>query len=68
VLENIYTGPHAAHVPKRFAAAAAGQAQAAAALGCAVVFIDGRGTGLRSRAFRARRGSPHLPPPPFLFV
>ena len=41
-----------AHVPKRFSAAACTQTAAAAALGFAVVFIDGRGTGLRSRAFR----------------
>jgi len=52
VLENIYTGPHSAHVPKRFSAVACTQTAAAAALGFAVVFIDGRGTGLRSRAFR----------------
>ena len=46
------TGPHSAHVPKRFSAVACTQTAAAAALGFAVVFIDGRGTGLRSRAFR----------------
>ena len=43
VLENIYTGPHSAHVPKRFSSTACSQAMAAAALGFAVVFIDGRG-------------------------
>ena len=52
VIENIYTGPHSAHVPKRYSAAACGMAAATAALGFAVCFIDGRGTGLRSRSFR----------------
>jgi hypothetical protein len=39
-------------VPKRFSAVACSQPAAAAALGFAVVFVDGRGTGLRSREFR----------------
>ena len=52
VLENVYPGPHSAHTPKRFSAVACSQCAAAAALGFAVVFIDGRGTGQRSREFR----------------
>jgi dipeptidyl-peptidase-4 len=52
VLEIVYPGPHSGHTPKRFSAVACSQCAAAAALGFAVVFIDGRGTGLRSREFR----------------
>ena len=33
VLENVYTGPHSAHVPKRFSTTACSQAMATAALG-----------------------------------
>ncbi len=52
VVENIYTGPQGAFVPKTFAAYR-NQQQAIAELGFITVFIDGRGTALRSRAFRA---------------
>ena len=52
VIENIYTGPQAAYVPKTFAAFR-NQQQAIAELGFITVFVDGRGTALRSRAFRA---------------
>jgi dipeptidyl-peptidase-4 len=52
VVENIYTGPQAAYVPKTFAAFRH-QQQAIAELGFVTVFVDGRGTALRSRAFRA---------------
>ena len=52
VIENIYTGPQAAYVPKIFAAFR-NQQQAIAELGFITVFVDGRGTALRSRAFRA---------------
>ena len=50
VVENIYTGPHSAHVPKTFAAYRH-PAQAIAELGFICVFIDGMGTALRSKAF-----------------
>jgi dipeptidyl-peptidase 4 len=52
VVENIYTGPQSAYVPKTFAAYRH-QQQAIAELGFITVFVDGRGTALRSRAFRA---------------
>jgi dipeptidyl aminopeptidase/acylaminoacyl peptidase len=52
VVENIYTGPQGAFVPKTFAAFRH-QQQAIAELGFITAFIDGRGTALRSRAFRA---------------
>ncbi len=52
VIENIYTGPQGAFVPKTFAAFRH-QQQAIAELGFITVFVDGRGTALRSRAFRA---------------
>jgi dipeptidyl aminopeptidase/acylaminoacyl peptidase len=52
VIENIYTGPQGAFVPKTFAAYR-NQQQAIAELGFVTVFVDGRGTALRSRAFRA---------------
>jgi len=52
VVENIYTGPQSAYVPKTFAAYR-NQQQAIAELGFIAVFVDGRGTALRSRAFRA---------------
>jgi dipeptidyl aminopeptidase/acylaminoacyl peptidase len=52
VIENIYTGPQAAYVPKTFAAFRH-QQQAIAELGFITVFVDGRGTALRSLAFRA---------------
>ena len=52
VIENIYTGPQAAYVPKTFAAYRH-QQQAIAELGFISVFVDGRGTALRSLAFRA---------------
>jgi dipeptidyl aminopeptidase/acylaminoacyl peptidase len=51
VIENIYTGPQGAFVPKTFAAYR-NQQQAIAELGFITVFVDGRGTALRSRAFR----------------
>ena len=51
VVENIYTGPQSAFVPKTFAAYRH-QQQAIAELGFITVFVDGRGTALRSRAFR----------------
>jgi dipeptidyl aminopeptidase/acylaminoacyl peptidase len=51
VVENIYTGPQGAFVPKTFAAYRH-QQQAIAELGFIAVFVDGRGTALRSRAFR----------------
>ncbi|MGH9387815.1 MAG: DPP IV N-terminal domain-containing protein [Vicinamibacterales bacterium] len=51
VIENIYTGPQSAFVPKTFAAYRH-QQQAIAELGFITVFVDGRGTALRSRAFR----------------
>ena len=52
VVENIYTGPQGAFVPKTFAAYH-NQQQAIAELGFITVFVDGRGTALRSRPFRA---------------
>jgi dipeptidyl aminopeptidase/acylaminoacyl peptidase len=52
IVENIYTGPQGAFVPKTFAAYR-NQQQAIAELGFITVFIDGRGTALRSREFRA---------------
>jgi dipeptidyl aminopeptidase/acylaminoacyl peptidase len=51
VVESIYTGPHGFHVPKTFAAYRH-HAQAIAELGFISVFIDGLGTGMRSKAFR----------------
>jgi dipeptidyl aminopeptidase/acylaminoacyl peptidase len=51
VIENIYTGPHGAFVPKTFAAYRH-QQQAIAELGFITVFVDGRGTAFRSKAFR----------------
>jgi len=51
VIENIYTGPHGAFVPKTFAAYRH-QQQAIAELGFITVFVDGRGTAYRSKAFR----------------
>jgi dipeptidyl-peptidase-4 len=51
VIENIYTGPHGSFVPKTFAAYR-NQQQAIAELGFITVFIDGRGTANRSKAFR----------------
>jgi dipeptidyl aminopeptidase/acylaminoacyl peptidase len=51
IVENIYTGPQGAFVPKTFAAFRH-QQQAIAELGFITVFVDGRGTALRSRAFR----------------
>lgn len=50
VIENIYTGPHSAFVPKTFAAFRH-HCQAIAELGFICVFIDGLGTALRSKAF-----------------
>ena len=49
VIENIYAGPHAAFVPKSFAAF--NQMQALAEIGFIVVQIDGMGTNFRSKAF-----------------
>jgi dipeptidyl aminopeptidase/acylaminoacyl peptidase len=54
VVENIYTGPHAAHVPKGFKQSLFHHSQAIAELGFVCVFIDGRGSGDRSREFRLR--------------
>lgn len=51
IVENIYTGPHGSFVPKTFAAYR-NQQQAIAELGFITVFIDGRGTAYRSKAFR----------------
>lgn len=50
VVENIYAGPHSAHVPKAFRTSYRHQHQIAD-LGCIVVQIDGMGTSLRSKAF-----------------
>jgi len=52
VVENIYTGPHSAFVPKTFAAYRH-HAQAIAELGFICVFVDGMGTALRSKAFHS---------------
>jgi dipeptidyl aminopeptidase/acylaminoacyl peptidase len=49
VLEQIYAGPHSAHVPKAFSAHLG--AHEMAELGFIVVQIDGMGTAHRSRAF-----------------
>jgi len=49
VLEQIYAGPHSAHVPKAFSAYLG--AHEMAELGFIVVQIDGMGTAHRSRAF-----------------
>lgn len=54
VVENIYTGPHASHVPKGFKQALFHHSQAIAELGFICVFIDGRGTGDISKEFRMR--------------
>lgn len=50
VVENIYTGPHSAFVPKTFAAYRH-HAQVIAELGFICVFVDGMGTAQRSKAF-----------------
>jgi dipeptidyl aminopeptidase/acylaminoacyl peptidase len=50
IVENIYTGPHSAFVPKTFGAYRH-PAQVIAELGFISVFIDGMGTALRSKAF-----------------
>ncbi|MFT4637528.1 MAG: dipeptidyl-peptidase-4 [Verrucomicrobiales bacterium] len=47
VIEQIYAGPHAAHVPKAFSARSSEMAE----LGFIVVQIDGMGTSHRSKAF-----------------
>ena len=49
VVEQIYAGPHGAHVPKSFGTLAA--QHALAELGFIVVQIDGMGTNWRSKAF-----------------
>lgn len=49
VIENIYAGPHDAHVPKGFRAYT--QCQELVELGFIVVQIDGMGTNWRSKAF-----------------
>lgn len=51
IIEQVYTGPQGFFVPKTFAAALRGPAQAIAELGFIVVMVDGRGTAGRSRAF-----------------
>ena len=50
VIENIYAGPHSAHVPKNFRTSFRRQ-QEIANLGFIVVQIDGMGTSHRSKAF-----------------
>lgn len=52
VIEEIYPGPQSFSVPKSFARALLGEAQALADLGFLVVQVDGRGTAMRSKAFR----------------
>jgi len=47
VIEQIYAGPHGAHVPKRFSS----RAHVMAELGFIVVQVDGMGTSHRSKAF-----------------
>ena len=47
VIEQIYAGPHSAHVPKRFSSNGSSTAE----LGFIVVQIDGMGTSHRSKAF-----------------
>ena len=47
VIEQIYAGPHSAHVPKRFSS----RGHEIAELGFIVVQIDGMGTSHRSKAF-----------------
>ena len=49
VIENIYAGPHDAHVPKSWAAHS--KSRELAELGFLVVRIDGMGTNWRSKAF-----------------
>lgn len=49
VIEQIYAGPHSAHVPKRFSVSHG--AQRMAELGFMLVQIDGMGTSHRSKAF-----------------
>jgi dipeptidyl aminopeptidase/acylaminoacyl peptidase len=49
VIENIYAGPHSAHVPKTFGTQLG--MQSLAELGFIVVQIDGMGTSNRSKAF-----------------
>jgi dipeptidyl aminopeptidase/acylaminoacyl peptidase len=49
VIENIYAGPHSAHVPKTFSAQVG--MQSLAEVGFVVVQIDGMGTANRSKAF-----------------
>jgi dipeptidyl-peptidase 4 len=49
VIENIYAGPHSAHVPKSYITNSS--AQQMAELGFIVVAIDGMGTSQRSKAF-----------------
>lgn len=49
VVEQIYAGPHSAHVPKRWSSTHGGQVMAE--LGFIVVQIDGMGTSHRSKAF-----------------
>ena len=49
VIEQIYAGPHGAHVPKAFGGGAG--VQGMADLGFIVVQIDGMGTNWRSKAF-----------------
>ena len=50
IVENIYAGPHSAHVPKRFRTRY-GHQQELANRGFVVVQIDGMGTSHRSKAF-----------------
>ncbi|GAB4466815.1 MAG: hypothetical protein OHK0029_38380 [Armatimonadaceae bacterium] len=49
IIEQIYAGPHSAHVPKSFSSYHG--AQSLAELGFIVVMIDGMGTNWRSKAF-----------------
>lgn len=53
VIESIYPGPQMTRVSTRFMGDWFGDAQAMAELGFIVVLVDGRGTPLRPREFRA---------------
>jgi dipeptidyl-peptidase 4 len=60
ILDDIYPGPQINAAPVRFLeTGTAKHAASMAALGFAVVIIDGRGTPLRSRAFRDHCRGPH---------
>lgn len=60
ILDDIYPGPQINAAPIRFLeSGTARHAASMSALGFAVVIIDGRGTPLRSRAFRDHCRGPH---------